>query len=477
MKIFNSLSGEKEELPPHRPVRLFVCGPTVYNYAHIGNARTYVSFDNFAAYLRSRGIKVFYLQNITDVDDKIIKKGKEERTSPVFIARKYEKIYHQDEKSLGIDSVSKYARATDHIPQIIKQVRTLIEKGHAYRIENDGYYFDISTFSEYGKLSKRTMEQADDATSRIDESINKKNKGDFALWKFSKTRINADLNADLRRKKFPMKIFDGEPLWDTPLGRGRPGWHIEDTAITEKYFGPQYEIHGGAIDLKFPHHEAEIAQQESASGKKPLARIWMHTGFLLSNEEKMSKSLGNFTSIRDFLKTHSTNAFRYIIASHHYRSPVNYTELLAAEAQKNINSINEFLAKISLAKKNGASKLNIQKYNKAFTDALDDDFNTPKALAIIFELINEINSKIQELNKKDVQIITKWIKKELGLFKISVKKPKIPLKIRFLVWRRNLLRNNKQFTQSDLLRKKIEALGYKIEDTPVGSLIHPNLKS
>ncbi|MDD5431056.1 MAG: cysteine--tRNA ligase [Candidatus Pacebacteria bacterium] len=465
MKIFNTLSGQKENLPENRPLRLFVCGPTVYNYAHIGNARTYVSFDNFVSYLRSRGIKVSYLQNITDVDDKIIKRGLEESVSPMEIAGKYEKIYHEDEKSLKIDSVNKYARATDHIPEIIKQIQILIEKGHAYKIENEGYYYDISTFKEYGKLSKRTAEQAEDATSRIDEGVNKKNKGDFALWKFPKSEVGGNKNG----KSFA--IINGEPIWNTPLGWGRPGWHIEDTAITEKYFGPQYDIHGGAVDLKFPHHEAEIAQQEAASGKKPLVKIWMHTGFLLFGEEKMSKSSGKFVSIRDFLKMYSADIFRYIIASHNYRSPINYTDQLAIEAGKNINSIIEFLTKISLVKKSGTPQIDIAKYEKSFIDSLDDDFNTPKALSVIFDLINEANLKIQSITKKDAVSAKKYIAEKLGLFKVSVKMPRIPLKIRLLAWRRKLLRNNKQFAKSDLLRKKIEALGYKIDDTPLGTII------
>ncbi|KKU84749.1 MAG: Cysteinyl-tRNA ligase, partial [Parcubacteria group bacterium GW2011_GWA2_47_8b] len=307
MLIHDTLSGKKEDLEKvadNKKLRLFVCGPTVYDYIHIGNARTYIVFDNLVRYLRALGVKVFYLQNITDIDNKIIRRAAEENTNAKSLAKKYEKYYHEDEKALGIKSVTKYARATAHIKQIVRQIQTLIAKGHAYKID-DGYYFDISTFPEYGKLAKRTVNQAEDSVSRIDENVNKKNKGDFALWKFKK---------------------ENEPSWKTPIGEGRPGWHIEDTAITERWFGPQYDIHGGAVDLKFPHHEAEIAQQEAASGKKPMVKVWMHSGFLVVGGEKMAKSSGNFVTVRDFLKQYPVEVLRYLVAAHHYRSPLDYSE-------------------------------------------------------------------------------------------------------------------------------------------------------
>ncbi|MEK7195620.1 MAG: class I tRNA ligase family protein, partial [Patescibacteria group bacterium] len=250
VKIFNTLSGKKEPLPkaPKQGLRLFVCGPTVYDYVHIGNARTFTVFDLFVRYLRGCGVKTYYLQNITDIDDKIISRAQKEGKNWKLISRKFEAVFRKNMKDLGNIFVDRYARATDFIPQIIKQVKTLIKKGCAYKIGGDGWYFDLKKFPEYGKLAHRTIEQAEDATSRIDSSGKKRNKGDFCLWKFSKP---------------------GEPSWKTDLGDGRPGWHIEDTAITESFFGPQYEMHGGGVDLRFPHHEAEIAQQESASGKKP----------------------------------------------------------------------------------------------------------------------------------------------------------------------------------------------------------------
>ncbi|MDP2641212.1 MAG: cysteine--tRNA ligase, partial [Candidatus Yanofskybacteria bacterium] len=288
MEIYNTLSGRKEVLKPRGSVRgkkfeLFVCGITPYDLPHIGNARTYIFYDMMVRYLRSQGYEVSYLQNITDVDDKIILRAKELSMTPRQLARKFEREYMQSMKALGVKSVDSYQRATDNIPEIISQVERLLKKGYAYGAE-DGVYYDISKFKDYGKLSGRTVQQAEDATSRIDESVKKRNRGDFALWKFSKK---------------------GEPAWPSLWGKGRPGWHIEDTAITEKHFGPQYDMHGGARDLIFPHHEAEIAQMEAVSGKKPLARYWVHTGFLTVGGEKMSKSLGNFVTVRDFLANHS----------------------------------------------------------------------------------------------------------------------------------------------------------------------------
>lgn len=453
MKIYNTLTGKKEgleDLIPGKEMKLFVCGPTVYDYAHIGNARTYIAFDTIVNYLRSQGLKVFYLQNITDIDDKIIRRAAEENTTAAITSRKYERAYHEDEKNLGINSVSKYASATKYVKQIVAQIQILIKGGHAYKIENDGYYFDISTFPEYGKLSKRTVAQAEDSVSRIDDSINKKNKGDFALWKFSK---------------------NGEPFWNTALGKGRPGWHIEDTAITEYYFGPQYDLHGGAIDLKFPHHEAEIAQQESASGLKPLAKIWMHTGFLLVNGEKMSKSLGNFITIRDFLKKHSPATLRYVVLSHHYRSPIDYNEKLAEAAEKTLDSVNQFLAKLKMVKAHNESEIKIDDYGRRFHEKMDDDFNTAEALAVIFNLISEVNPKIWQLGRKDSSSVAKLVISKLKLFRIELPRVKIPLKIRWFAHKRELSRRSKQFAQSDILRKQIEELGYTIEDTPAGPFL------
>ena len=455
MTIYNTLTGKKEKLEDliqGKEIKLFVCGPTVYDYAHIGNARTYINFDIIVRYLRSKKYKVSYLQNITDVDNKIIKKAQEERADWKAIAKKYGKAYHEDEKALEIKSVNKYASATKYIKQILRQVQKLIEKGYTYKIEGDGYYFDISKDPDYGKLAKRTASQAEDSVSRIDESVNKRNKGDFALWKFSK---------------------EGEPSWKTKLGDGRPGWHIEDTAITEYYFGPQYDIHGGAVDLKFPHHEAEIAQQESISGKKPLAQIWMHTGFLLVNGEKMSKSLGNFVTIRDFLKKYPAEVLRYIAASHHYRSPIDYKEEVAKQAESALRNLGQFLEKLKMTNGENIADQKIENAEANFAKAMDDDFNTPHALGAIFTLVNEIQPEIWNVSRRTAKLIRKWVADKLNLLGISMKSPKIPFKIRSLARKRELSRSSKQFNQSDALRKQIEALGYTIEDLPAGPFLWP----
>ena len=472
VKIYDSLSGTKQDLPNSRPLRMFVCGPTVYDFPHLGHARTYIAFDTIARYLISQKIKISYLQNITDVDDKIIERAKEQNISPIELASQFEKEYHKAEKILHIKGI-KYAKATKHIPQIIKQIQTLIKKGHAYKIDGDGYYFDISTFPEYGKLSKRTALQAEDATSRIDETINKRNKGDFALWKFP---TDKNIPEPKSGKKIAFKIVFGEPLWHTSLGWGRPGWHIEDTAITEHYFGPQYDIHGGGVDLKFPHHEAEITQQESASGKIPMVKIWMHAGFLLINGKKMSKSLKNFVTISDFTEKYSPETLRLLINQNHYRSPFNYTELSADQANNTLKKLQKILTILSAIKQKGPVGAEIKRSLNAaeidFKEAMDDDFNAPKALASIFELINAVEPNIWKLNKNEANKAKKFIAGKMELFLgIALKTPKIPLNIAKLAKERELCRNHKQFAQSDLLRNKIEGLGYIVEDMPIGQLV------
>ena len=480
MRIYDTLSGKKEELPavslsnlprpkrnPLRPVqksqglRLFVCGPTVYGDSHIGHARTYLVFDALVKYLRSESIKVSYLQNITDIDDKIIARAKEEGITPAEIAEKYLKGYYRNIKSLGITSIDTYARATDYIPEIVSQVKRLMGGGYAYKISGDGVYFDITKFSDYGRLARRTVAQAEDAESRIDESVKKRNKGDFALWKFSKK---------------------GEPSWPSELGDGRPGWHIEDTAMSEKHFGLQYELHGGAIDLKFPHHEAEIAQAESLSEKKLFVKIWMHTGFLTVHGKKMSKSLKNFVTIQEFLKKYPAEVLRLLVLSHHYRSPINYTESLAEDYRKSWNSILEFLGKVEFVERQKPrhrsysqilKNIGIKKADELFSKALEDDFNTPKAVAAIFELINVAQPKVWQFSSSDAKATKDFVARSLKSLGFSISLLKIPSKINALAKEREKYRDNKQFVQSDALRKEIDGLGYVIEDTPVGPFLWP----
>ena len=459
MFIYNTLSGKKEKLiiPKNRNLKLFVCGPTVYDKSHIGHARTYLVFDSFIKYLRSQKIKIVYLQNITDIDDKIIARAKKEKTNAKKIADKYFNAYTRDMKTLGIKSVDRYARATKFIPEIIKQVQTLIKRGYVYKIENDGWYFDVATFPDYGKLSKRTALQAEDAVTRIDESVKKRNRGEFCVWKFSKP---------------------GEPVWRASFGAGRPGWHIEDTAIAGKFFGPQYDLHGGGLDLKFPHHEAEIAQAEAASGKKPFVKIWLHTGMLTVNGKKMSKSLQNFITIKDFLKKYPAEVLRFMVLNHHYRMPLNYKNELAIQAKKNLDDINLFLAKIDfMLSKKYSPRLKKHSFNfpTLFENALANDFNTPEAISYIFNAINQGNDLYKKYNwaadRKGLLETKKFINNSLAKLGIVTKKHKIPQKIKKIAAERELLRRNKQFIRADTLRKKIRVLGYAIEDTPLGPFI------
>lgn len=461
MIIYNTLTGKKERISKRGKKKLFVCGPTVYDYPHIGHARTYISFDFIVKYLRSKGWKIFYLQNITDIDDKIIKRAKEQDKTWEEVAKKFTDIYYKDMESIGVNSVDKYAEASKYIPQIIKQVQTLTKKGIAYKIERDGYYFDISKFSDYGKLAKRTAEQAEDSVSRIDRGDKKRNKGDFCLWKFHR---------------------EGEPYWKSPLGKGRPGWHIEDTAISEYYFGSQYDLHGGAQDLKFPHHEAEIAQQESASGKKPFVQTWMHTGTLTVEGKKMSKSLKNFITIREFLKNNSPELLRWFVLLHHYRKRVDFKKENLESASNSLKNIEDTIVKLDFVSKNQSKEIKtklpikkiVEETERAFDSAMEDDFNTPEAIASLFGLVNRINAGIWKISRKDSKKIKKFIKELLSFLGLEISPPNIPKEITSLSKEREKSRSNKQFIQADRLRGKIESLGYEIEDTPLGPLVRKN---
>ena len=477
LKIYNTLSRKKEVFRPRKAkkVNIFVCGPTVYDFPHLGHARTYISFDAFVKYLRQKGFSVFYLQNITDIDDKIIARAKEKKTTPKKLAKLFEKEYMKDMKSLKVDSVTKYARATDHIKEIQSQIKRLLSKGYGYKIE-DGIYYDISKFKDYGKLSGRTIIMAEDAVSRIDETKGKRNRGDFCLWKYAKSL--SELPARSTRKG----TYEYEPSWPSPWGYGRPGWHIEDTAITEKYFGPQYDIHGGAKDLIFPHHEAEIAQIEAISGKKPMVKYWFHTGFLTVKGEKMSKSLGNFITVRDFLKENSPRLLRFLVIKNHYRSPLDYNEKLISQTKKEIGRIDEFVIKIKdlrlkikNPKKSFVNDL-ISKIQKRFEEVMDNDFNTPKALASLFEFINRGNSLLDQnlIAQDDAKDILEFLRKIDGFLNfIFWKKPKekIPENILKLVEKREKYRKQKNWKAADEVRESIKKLGWWVEDTKEGSKI------
>ncbi len=455
MILYNSLARKKEDFAPRegKRVNLFVCGPTVYDYSHIGHARTYLVYDGLVKFMRQRlGWDIFYLQNITDLEDKIMRRAAEQNRDPLELAKNLTAAHLEDMKALGIDSVNTYAPATDYIPEIISQVERLLAKKFAYIIDGDGVYFDVKIFKNYGKLSRRTAEMAEDSVSRIDESINKKNKADFALWKYSKS---------------------GEPSWDAPFGSGRPGWHIEDTAISEKFFGSSYDIHGGGLDLIFPHHEAEIAQMESLSGV-PIVRIWTHIGMLTVKREKMAKSVGNVITIRDFLAKNSPAALRMFVFSSHYRSPVDYTEEGLRESLARIERLQEFAAKLATVAENNAVSLSTGEFINSFWQELEDDFNTPNALARLFELVGAANKAINEhrFSSQDAQKVARFLDEINGILGILPRAEfEIPDKIKKLVEKREKLRGSSEFARADEIRQKIDEAGYEVSDTSGGPVV------
>jgi len=438
LRLYNTLTRKKEIFKPIKKgkVGMYVCGPTVYDYSHLGHAKTYIQFDVIARYLKYKGYNVFYLQNITDLDDKIINRAIKEKVDWKKIKDKYEKSFLNDMKSLNVNSINKYAKATDYIKEIISQVKRLAEKGYAYKI-SDGWYFDLSKDKDYGKLSKRKVLKKDDAISRIDENIEKKNPGDFCLWKFSK----------------PL-----EPSWKSEIGKGRPGWHIEDTAITEKELGSQYDIHGGATDLIFPHHEAEIAQMESISGKKPLVKYWMHTGFLNINKAKMSKSKGNFKTIKDILKEYSGETIRYFVISSQYKKPINLSEKALSNSENSYKRLKNIISDIKDDKKTN------KKYIKKFEEAMDDDFNTAKALQVLWNLVRDekAQGKLGTIKKID---------EVFGLDLLKKEKIDIPNNVKKLAEKRKVSRKRKDWKKADEFRNRIIKLNYSIEDKEKGYVL------
>ena len=451
MKLYNTLTRtvENVETMQEGKVNLFVCGPTVYDFSHLGHAKTYTQLDVLARTLRLAGNKVAYLQNITDIDDKIIVRSAEKGMSWEELRNRYEAEYFEDMAALGNDSVTQYARATDHIDDIIRQVQTLLDQGHAYRID-DGIYFEITTFPEYGKLSGRSEVQENDAQTRIDQSDLKRGWNDFCLWKFSKP---------------------GEPVWAAPFGEGRPGWHIEDTAITEHFFGPQYDIHGGAIDLIFPHHEAEITQMESASGRKPFVRYWVHTGFLTIDDTKMSKSLKNFYTIREVLdKGYGAIAVRLFILQSHYRSSVNFSwDNLDAAVNRLQTYRTMAVRRWQSTIETGLSGADFDEYKKSIEDALQNDLNTPQALAAISRLADAIDtSGISTSGQEAFGELLLWLDDALGLR--LAEQPDITSDQKKLISDREQARSDKDWAKSDEIREKLSRQGIAVRDMSEGSI-------
>jgi cysteinyl-tRNA synthetase len=454
MLVYSTLSRTKEEFRPikGRIVKMFVCGPTVYDYPHIGHAKTYVAMDVIARYLRFKGYSVFYVQNITDIDDKIIARAREQGTSAGELADRFLRIYYEDMELLNIKSVSLFARATQHVEEIIEQIEELIAKGKAYE-KGGSVYFDVSEFPDFGELSGQKRDELI-AGARVEVDENKESPEDFALWK---------------------RMKDGEPFWDSPWGRGRPGWHVEDTAISINYLGQQYDIHGGGIDLIFPHHEAEIAIAESMTGKKPFVKYWFHTGFLLVKGEKMAKSMGNFVTIREILKGYDPMALRFFLLYTQYRSPIDFSYELLDEASEAYRRLSDSFSKARKAQGSEGEDRELRgtlRASKAkFFEAMDDDFNTREAIAALFQLSHAINnSRLTDMEAlADLRNFITEISEILGLFEDREEKNLRPEIIDSILQIREALREEKRYELADRIRKKLEECGIEIEDTKGGT--------
>lgn len=453
MKLYSTLAKKVEEFLPIEKGRakLFVCGLTTYDLAHLGHAKTYTQFDVLARVLRSSGYDVDYLQNVTDIDDKIIARAKERNVEWKKLSEQYEAEYKKDMETLNNTSVSTYARATDHIDDIIRQVQTLMDKGHAYII-GDGIYFEVATFADYGKLSGRMEVKENDAQTRIDQSDQKRGWNDFCLWKFSKP---------------------GEPTWQAPFGEGRPGWHIEDTAISEHFFGPQYDIHGGAIDLIFPHHEAEITQMEAASGKVPFVRVWMHAGFLNIDAAKMSKSLGNFLTIREVIeKGYDPMAIRLLMLQTHYRSSINFTwenlEGAASRLKKWQAAADMRFQILKGSDGEGDNAEVLVRGRETILKALQNDLGTPEALREIDSIFDAINEGIYSYEEKYFLDVLSLIDDTLGLRLLN--STDITVQQKETIAKRREARTTKDWATSDSLRDALSKEGIGIRDTDKGVL-------
>ncbi|WZL72657.1 cysteine--tRNA ligase [Clostridiaceae bacterium 35-E11] len=458
MKLYNTLTKKKEEFIPIKPneVTIYACGPTVYNYFHIGNARPFVVFDTLRRYLEYRGYKVIFVQNFTDVDDKIIRRAHEEGLTPQEVSEKYIEEYFKDAQAIGVKKADIHPKVTENIEEIIRFVQILIDKGYAYEVNGD-VYFDTFKFKDYGKLSKQSIEDLE-AGARIEVNDIKRNPMDFALWKSQKP---------------------GEVAWDSPWGKGRPGWHIECSVMSTKYLGETIDIHGGGQDLIFPHHENEIAQTEACTGKL-FARYWMHNGYITIDNEKMSKSKGNFFTVRDVLKDFDGETVRFFLLSAQYRNPINFSRELMQQAKTALerlynakNNLKHLLDNTTEKQLTTAEKEKLtafEKYRKKFIAAMDDDLNTADAIAAIFELVKEINSYVnanasKELVAKSMDLFMELVD-VLGL--LTRKEETLDEEIEKLVQQRQEARKNKNFALADKIRDDLKNQGIILEDTPQG---------
>jgi len=458
LKVYNSLTKKKEIFKPlkDKKVGFYVCGPTVYGPGHIGHARTYIAFDIIKRYLEYKGYKVKFVMNITDVHDDIISAAIKEKTDIFTLGNKYTKLFLEEQEKLGIKKADVYPRVTEHIKEIIEFIQELEKKDFAYE-KNGSVYFHVSKFKNYGKLSGIKPEKAKICTRVQTDKYEKKEACDFVLWK---------------------KAKPGEPSWESKWSKGRPGWHIECSVMSKEHLGEQIDIHGGAKDLKFPHHENEIAQSEAIIDK-PFVKYWLHAGLLTINKQKMSKSLGNYIEIGDVLKKWEARTIRMFVASSHYQSNLDWSEKNLSQAKKNLERIDEFVNKLKAQNvKHNVTAQNaklILQTEKRFEDAMDDNFNTPEALATIFELIRAINPLLDkdQINKTQTKEILSFLKKidKIFNFIFSAEKEKIPEVIKDLIEKREQLRQQKKWEQADKARKEIEKLGFEIKDTSGGATL------
>lgn len=446
--IYDSLTKQKREFVPITPkhVNLYVCGITVYDYCHIGHARSIVIFDMVTRYLRSQGYTVNYVHNITDIDDKIIRRAQENDEPWDQLTARFIKAMHEDEQALGIVPATHEPRATDYIPQIITLIESIMANGHAYVGDNGDVYFDVRSFEGYGKLSHRDIDALRSGT-RVEIGESKQDPLDFVLWKLEKP---------------------GEPSWDSPWGKGRPGWHIECSAMSTSLLGQPFDIHGGGLDLKFPHHENEIAQSESACDKG-FANYWMHGGLLQINKEKMSKSLGNFLTIREVLAEHHPEVIRYFLLSSHYRSPVSYSDDNLAQMKQGLERLYTAIRGLPLAEAPNDSP-----FEARFNAAMNDDFNMPEAFAVLFDLAREINRYRDDHQEADAAGHAALLTQLAGIFGLLNADPDTFLKgntgdldvadIESMIAERTAARAAKQWAKADEIRDALAAKGVAIED-------------
>lgn len=461
MKIYNTLNREKEEFIPQKTgeYRIYVCGPTVYNYIHIGNARPICVFDTLRRYLMYRGNNVIYVSNVTDIDDKLINAARENKTTVKKLATKYEKEYLKDADGLNALRPTVVPRATEHIQEIIELIQDILDKGYGYVAENGDVYFSARKFKEYGKLSHLVLDDLQNSrelSSSLDGGL-KKDGADFAVWKAAKK---------------------GEPSWPSPWGEGRPGWHIECSAMAKKHLGTTFDLHCGGQDLIFPHHENEIAQSECANDAT-FARYWMHNGFLNIDDRKMSKSLGNFFTVREVAEKIGYEPIRYFMISAHYRTPINFTMDILEQCKTSLerlytcrDNLDFSIENASLTGENALAK-EARKAEDAFKERMDDDLNTADALAILFDLVREINTRIPESCKaalEEAAAVFDHITGVLGIL-YNRKQERIPRQVKDLAAQRAEARTEKNWALADELRGQIDELGYAVEDTPAGPKI------